>query len=247
MMTMAQPMENSSSTIKSYVSSFRPPKSVDDIMQMVYGNRRDRRRLERKTSDFKLVKHLEAFKAFTEGFLEASINYLEIIEHLAYPELENTEKLAPQAVSIVAFRASALNKLKEKHNIDIIDVILDKSKKLIDKNKKIQEQASYYLSCHSPVKALERGFILISDLNDDTLEMDMNFKIDLSEVDDEIRGEVVELGITVYEDSVKAVTSAVREYIKEIYEELQNTKNSNLSLEMELQKNILSSSLIKKD
>ena len=82
-------------------------------------------------------------------------------------------------------------------------------------------------------------------MNDESLSLDINFYIKLSSEDNEIRGEVEELDIVVYEDDVKDVSASVKEYIKEIYDDLRNTKDSELTTDLKLQKEVLTTFIIK--
>ncbi|AEA43085.1 hypothetical protein [Fluviicola taffensis] len=242
MMQMVTPSVTSNSAMNSYVKGFDAPKQVKDVIKTVYGARIERRKLERNAQV--LQKNLEGFKAFHEGFLDASKKYHQILGRIPYLELENTEQLSQQAVSTLQFRENALKKLNEKYKYPIIKEIISLIENLVIVNTNIYKDSATFISSHSPIGALERGYILISDLDDETLTLDINFKIDLATDDGEIRGELEELDIVVYENSVTEVTASVREYIKDIYDDLRNTKNSLLSSELKIQKEILTTFII---
>lgn len=200
--------------------------------------------------DFKKVKFIEFLSQVNdkhEKLLDSSNNYLKVIAWVTYPVLEKTENVVDKLLKGLEKKRKSLIDLKSKHSLHEISKGITILNQLIDANKRIQELSKVGLEAHKIDGALERGFLLISDLNDSEYLLNFNLEVRISFEDGEYVGELEDLGIIEYADTLKSVVDYVKSYIIELFDEYSITKDEDLSSELIAQKEFILSIAAKKN
>lgn len=191
------------------------------------------------------MQELARFKAGAVAFLSSSEDMLEVIEHFTYVDLEGIEQLAQEAVQVTGFRKNMLSQFKEVIDEAIFNELVEILLNLSETNKEINKIAKELILAHNIDGALERGYLVVSDLACDDYTVDINLRIYLSKEDGEFKAVVEPLEIVEYGDSLSEVIANTKEYIIDLYEELSSTDANNLSSGLKAQKEFLMSSVTK--
>jgi DNA-directed RNA polymerase subunit F len=218
------------------------------VPNLPYFTRRDRRIIERTGAKRKeAIKTLESFRSQTLDFLGTSERMLEIVDSIPFPDLEGIEQLSHEIVSVTEFRKKNLLKIEALFPVQIIDELKSILTNLEIINLGILRRSKEILSAHNLKGALERGYLIISDINNAQYSLDLNFRIEISKEDDEFRGEIGRLDIVEYGESVDEIVAGIKEYVTELYDELSVSLDSTLSPSLLHNKNILIHSITKEE
>lgn len=242
---MESKISHSKGTFVSYMHGLNSDRSTKYITTLAYSGRRERRKTSTGKGNIVFLKNLEDFYKSNEEFLKASNSYLEIVHFLNYLDLEKTEGFALLVIPTIEFRLKSTKKLYETYGLPILEKTIQKLNLLKEANTKIYDTAKKFIEAHKTEGAIERGFIVVSDLSVENYSLNFNFRIDLISDEDEIKGNIEDLDIVVFGETVGEVVENVKEYIIDLYEELNITDDKLLSRDLAVQKAILKDALTK--